>query len=166
MSTQKVLVPIDGSELSLQILPYVMRFLNPAANELTLLYVASEPHHYAMQRIGDDDLSVYVDQAEIALEAEFYAEMLPQIRKLESAGFRVTTAVRFGKPIEEIDKYMQANNIDLVAMTTHGRTGLRRLRYGSVAEYILHHSTVPVLLYHVFAADQTPVEHRLEMAVA
>lgn len=166
MSTRKVLIPIDGSELSLQIIPYLMRFLNPAANELILLYVASEPHHYAIQRIGDDDLSVYVDQAETALEAEFYAEMLPQIRKLENAGFQVTTAVRFGKPTEEIEQYMQTNTIDLVAMTTHGRTGLRWLRYGSVAEYILHHSTVPVMLYHVFAMDQTPVEHRLEMAVA
>jgi nucleotide-binding universal stress UspA family protein len=166
MSTKKVLVPLDGSELSLQILPYLMRFLNPATNELILFYVASEPHHYAMQRVGDDDLSVYVDQAEIALEAEFYAEMLPHIRKLESAGFRVTTAVCFGKPTEEIEKYMQTANIDLIAMTTHGRTGLRRLRYGSVAEYILHHSTVPVMLYHVFAADQTPVTHRLETAVA
>jgi nucleotide-binding universal stress UspA family protein len=47
-----------------------------------------------------------------------------------------------------IEQAIRYHHIDLVAMTTHGRTGLRRVLLGSVAEHVLRHITVPVLLLH------------------
>jgi nucleotide-binding universal stress UspA family protein len=69
------------------------------------------------------------------------------VRALQSAGFRVSTAMCFGEPANEIERYMDDEGVDLVAMTTHGRTGLVRLMLGSVAEHILRHVHVPVMLY-------------------
>ena len=67
-------------------------------------------------------------------------------RQLRKRGYEVTTAVQFGEAAERIIEYVQEREIDLVAMTTHGRTGLGRLLLGSVASEILHQLHVPILL--------------------
>lgn len=51
-----------------------------------------------------------------------------------------------GDPAEEITAFADANAVDLIAVTTHGRTGFRRLALGSVAEAVIRHSRVPVLV--------------------
>jgi len=151
MTKNKVLIPIDGSQFSLQVLNHVTRFLSPAENELILLYVAEEPGVVEVEQVGLDELTIYVDQAEASIRSSFADGMLPQVRALEKVGFTVSTNVRFGHPIDEIEKCIEAEAIDLVAMTTHGRTGLSRVMYGSVAEHVLRHATVPVLLYRTFS---------------
>jgi nucleotide-binding universal stress UspA family protein len=60
----------------------------------------------------------------------------------------VNRQVRFGSAAEEIERAIVANQVDLVAMTTHARTGLSKLLYGSIAEHLLHHAKVPILLLH------------------
>ena len=151
----KVLIPIDGSKFSLQILGYVRRFLPPSATDLTLLYVTEEPRMVAIEQPGSEDLTIYVDEAEASIRANFVDGMLPHVRALEKAGFTVSTQVRFGNPIPEIENWIKEEEIDLVAMTTHGRTGLSRMMYGSVAQHILQHATVPVLLYRTFSTDSS-----------
>jgi len=153
MPKNKVLIPIDGSQFSLQILPYVARFLRPEENELILLGVAEEPQMVAIEGPGSENLTIYVDQAEASIQANFDDEMLPYRRMLEKDGFTVSTRVRFGDPIPEIEQCIEAEAIDLVAMTTHGRTGLSRILFGSVALHVLQHATVPVLLYRIFGQD-------------
>lgn len=153
MPKNKVLIPIDGSQFSLQILPYVARFLRPEENELILLGVAEEPQMVAIEGPGSENLTIYVDQAEASIQTNFYDEMLPYTRMLEKDGFTVSTRVRFGDPIPEIEQCIEAEAIDLVAMTTHGRTGLSRILFGSVALHVLQHATVPVLLYRIFGQD-------------
>ncbi|MFN8488554.1 MAG: universal stress protein [Caldilineaceae bacterium] len=151
MTKNKVLIPIDGSQFSLQVLHHVTRFLSPAENELMLLYVAEEPGVVEVEQVGLDELTIYVDQAEASIRSGFADGVLPQVRALEKVGFTVSTDVRFGDPMAEIEKCIADEAIDLVAMTTHGRTGLSRVMYGSVAEHVLHHATVPVLLYRTFS---------------
>ena len=153
MTTNKVLIPIDGSLFSLQILRYVTRFLSPTTNQLMLLYVAEEPQMVKIEQPGSEDLTIYVDEAEAAIQTNFADEMLPCRRELEKAGFTVSTQVRFGEPIPEIERCIEEQAIDLVAMTTHGRTGLNRVIVGSVAQHILHHATVPILLYRTFGLE-------------
>ena len=158
MTKNKVLIPIDGSQFSLQILPYVTRFLKAEENELILLGVAEEPKMVEIEGPGSEDLTVYVDQAEASIRVNFADEMLPYVRMLEKDGFTVCTQVRFGDPIPEIEQCIEAEAIDLVAMTTHGRTGLRRIMFGSVALHVLQHATVPVLLYRIFGQNGNPPE--------
>jgi nucleotide-binding universal stress UspA family protein len=154
MNTKKVLIPIDGSEFSLQVLPYITQLLNPTHTELILLRVAPEPHTIELGAPDNPEMTVYADQQEAGLEMEFAREMSPQVRDLESAGFRVSTAMRFGEPARQIDQFIENHDIDMVAMTTHGRTGLPRAVFGSVAEHVLHHARVPVLLYRSLEHSQ------------
>jgi nucleotide-binding universal stress UspA family protein len=150
MSTNKVLIPVDGSDFSLQVVPQIMHFLKPGTAEFVLLHVEPEQHTVQAEEPGFEPITVYADQAETSLRAEFDHNMAPQIRMLAEAGYPASTAVRFGEPTWEIEQFIANEKVDMVAMTTHGRTGLRRAIYGSVAEHVLHHSPAPVFLYRSF----------------
>lgn len=163
MKKNDVLIPIDGAEFSLQILPYVRRFLNPTENRLILLHVEQEPEAIHIRQPGLEDLDIYVDESEAALRDCFADELLTTVRALEKMGFDVTTDVEFGKPIPKIEAYIKQKKVDLVAMTTHGRTGWNRIRHGSVAEHLLHHVAVPVLLVH--PTQEHPADEREQAGV-
>ncbi|NJN82626.1 MAG: universal stress protein [Caldilineaceae bacterium] len=60
--------------------------------------------------------------------------------------FKVTGATDVGDPADRIIKFVTDNNIDVVVMSTHGRTGLKRWFMGSVAQKVLHHASCPVLI--------------------
>jgi nucleotide-binding universal stress UspA family protein len=66
--------------------------------------------------------------------------------ELAKKGVHVRSAVRYGKPAAEILNHIGDNKVDLVAMSTHGRSGLSRLVMGSVVEEVVRHAKVPVLL--------------------
>lgn len=151
MRKNNVLIPMDGTEFSLQVLPLIQRFLNPTGNRLILLHVEKEPETIHIHRPGFEDLDIYVDQAEAALRVNFADSIYPLVQKLTAAGFEVTTDVWFGKPVHEIEAYIAHEQVDLVAMATHGRTGLGRVIFGSVAEHVSHHSKTPILLIHPVA---------------
>jgi universal stress protein A len=77
-------------------------------------------------------------------EAEGY--LAEKERRLADRGIRVSSVVRYGPPAEEILDHARTSGIDLIAMSTHGRSGLERVLLGSVAERVLRESPVPVLL--------------------
>jgi nucleotide-binding universal stress UspA family protein len=64
---------------------------------------------------------------------------------LRKKGLKVSTVVAMGNAADEIIKAAEENKVDLVAMSTHGRSGLRRLAFGSITDKVLRHSPVPVL---------------------
>ena len=72
------------------------------------------------------------------------------------ANLRLTSTVRLGKPAEEIVKLAADWPADLLVLSTHGRTGLRHLLLGSVAEKVLRHTTCPVLVLHKHEHDFAP----------
>ncbi|MBX3011604.1 MAG: universal stress protein [Caldilineaceae bacterium] len=148
MTKNHVLIPVEQAGFSLQIIPHIRRFLNPAENQLVLFHVEPTPETIQIQGPVAEDLTIYVDESEAALRTQFADQSLMTVRALEAVGFDVTTEVAFGQPIPAIEKALKERPIDLIAMTTHGRTGLDRLLHGSVAEHILHHATVPLLLLH------------------
>ena len=67
---------------------------------------------------------------------------------LEEAGYTVSREVRFGSAPFEIERFIKESNIDVVAMTTYARKGLSKLLYGSIAEHLIHHITIPIMLLH------------------
>ncbi|MEZ4867474.1 MAG: universal stress protein [Caldilineaceae bacterium] len=153
LTKKTVLIPVEQADFSLQILPYVERFLNPTENRLILLHVEKEPDVVHIDRPGFTDLDIYVDQSEAAWRTNFLDDLLPTVRALEKLGFEVQTDVQFGTPVHELEYYIKHRQVDLVAMTTHGRSPLGRVIFGSVAEHILHDINVPILLFH--PADKT-----------
>jgi nucleotide-binding universal stress UspA family protein len=74
--------------------------------------------------------------------------LLPEVQALEQAGYRVSVMIQCGDPTQTIVEVAAREAVDLVAMATHGRAGLRRLVLGSVTEAVLRELTVPVLLVH------------------
>ena len=86
-------------------------------------------------------------QIHVTEEAEGYLEKIRE--KLEAEGIRTETTVRYGFPAEEILAHINRGGVDLLAMTTHGRTGPARMVMGSVAEQVVRHSDIPVLLFRV-----------------
>jgi nucleotide-binding universal stress UspA family protein len=77
-------------------------------------------------------------------DAEEY--LAPLAVELRNKGLRATIQVRRGEPDEEIVRVAKETGADLIAMSTHGRSGLGRLLFGSVAEAVLRHADVPVFL--------------------
>jgi nucleotide-binding universal stress UspA family protein len=94
---------------------------------------------------------VIEDVAKLRAEAgEYLASIAADLR---AKGVSVTTAVRRGEPVAEILAGAREVDADLIAMTTHGRSGLSRLLFGSVAAAVLSHAEIPVFLMRQTAAQ-------------
>src|SRR5204863_436422 len=86
--------------------------------------------------------------------------------RLNTEGFRVDAHVKLGEPAALILETVRELHADLIAMTTHGRTGLGRLVFGSVAEEVLRGTSVPVFLVRVSEAAAADAAQRWAMELA
>lgn len=161
---RNILIPLDGSEFSAQIMATVKNFLSPQTDALILYRVGSvtEGHVGLPPRPGGGgmDVPLYDSARDIELEMhpifasqEADAHRSALIDELESlaqslreAGYTVKVEAELGNPAESIIERARGEDIALVAMTTHGRSGISRLLFGSVAEQVVRHVDVPVLL--------------------
>ena len=161
---QGVLVPLDGSGACERIVQPILDHLSPLTHHLLLLRVRSpsefaaatvpEARHgeeleprfptmaQAIRSLGVTEIPMDEEAANARVEQELY----PTRRRLESAGFKVETLVTIGDAAKEIERIVAQREISLIAMTTHGRSGLPRLLMGSVAEHVVRHVQAPVLL--------------------
>lgn len=147
MSKNRVLILLDGSKFREQILPYVLRFLRPEDTHLILTRVADPPQSvYYVE--GPIFVSVDDTQSEATLSNQLREELLTTKQMLEEAGYTVSREVRFGSAPFEIERFIKEANIDMVAMTTYARTGFSKLLYGSIAEHLIHHVSIPIMLLH------------------
>jgi len=121
---QRVVVPLDGSPVAEGILPFILEIAAPLDLAVVLLRVEDVPASMA--------------------EAEVY--LAGVAGRLRARGVRVETLVRGGEAAGEILAGARAAGADLIAMTTHGRTGLGRLLFGSIAEAVLRRADIPVFL--------------------
>jgi nucleotide-binding universal stress UspA family protein len=138
---KRALVPLDGSMAAESTIPFILQVAGPLDLDVTLLNVVVPRPSAAVVEAGP----VVVDNTEkLAAEAEGY--LIPLARELRANGVRVTTAVRRGEPVAEILAGVGEAHADMIIMTTHGRTGLGRLLFGSVAEGVLRQADVPVFM--------------------
>ncbi len=139
---KRILVPLDGSELAEQVLPHVTELAQCTGAEIILLRVASLPVYDYL--VPEPRWSNEIRQA-AEQEALRYLERVS--RGLRERGLTVKTSETTEGPVHEIilDLAHQLN-VDLIAMSTHGRGGLARLVMGSVADQVIRHVTIPVLL--------------------
>lgn len=150
---RRVLVPLDGSRLAEGILPFILEIAGPLDVEVVLLRVVTP----MPPSVIEASPHVEIDDVEARL-AEAGAYLAPLARSLGERGVRASTMVRRGEPAREILAGAREAGADLIAMTTHGRSGLGRLLFGSVAEAVLRHAEVPVFLMKL---TQAQVEARL-----
>ena len=163
MERRTILVPIDGSDFGRQIFPILAGLIDPATSELVLLRVGEDvtgmvgtPRATGFDsRLLDYDTAadaeqaahpIYANQERASAVADFITEMQAQTRALEEAGFTVTHEVRFGDRGEQIVQYINNHHVDLIAMTTHWRTGINRILFGNTVQYIVPRVSVPMLM--------------------
>ncbi len=168
MIKNTVVIPLDGSDYSVRILSAVQKFLPPEQNRLILLRICKDsqgliPAPMVASTIDtktegyashQDALRarhpIFATQVQESQRAEVIAELQDTLHGLETMGYETKLEVTFGDPAEEIVNFATLTHVDLVAMTTHGRTGLSKMLFGNVAEYLIRHANVPVLLLRPF----------------
>ena len=138
---KKVLVALDGSMPSEAMLRFVLEIAGPLDMTVLLLRVV-EPLTPVMT--PDVYTAPYEDVEERRRDAEEY--LAPIAAALRARGVATAWAVRRGRPADEILAAAEESGVDMIAMATHGRTGLGRLLFGSVAEAVLRRASVPVFL--------------------
>lgn len=137
-----ILVPLDGSKRSEAILPHVEELARRYAARVIFLQVV-EPvlmytDRYGLVTVADEDTKQLADEAAayIAAQAAAFVE-----KGIEAVGKSV-----YGRVVETIIQTAEAENVDLIALASHGRTGLPQVFYGSIAAGVLHRIDRPLLL--------------------
>lgn len=145
---QRILVPLDGSALSEAALPWAEVLAERTGATLILLRAA------VVRGLLTNDLL----QAEVQAvrEAEAYVERMAE--PLRARGRSVEVAVPYGEPGEAIVEASTWRLADAIVMATHGRSGLGRWVYGSVADHVLRRATVPVFLVRAGLASPARAE--------
>jgi nucleotide-binding universal stress UspA family protein len=146
---EKILVCLDGSKLAEQILPYAAEEALHFQGKLFLFQVVPEPVAFSPGLPGAASVPVQTDimlaEAKKALdEARDYLEEIA--KPLRKKGIQVETVSILGRAGEAILSYAGSNNVNLITIATHGHSGLRRGVFGSVADYVLRESGLPMLV--------------------
>ncbi|GAB4158078.1 MAG: universal stress protein [Candidatus Promineifilaceae bacterium] len=140
-----ILVPLDGSKLAETALPVALEVAQKFNSEITLLRVVLPPH-VVTHTAGAAYASLITGLREIAFEeAESYLKA--QQNALRQQGHRVHSKIADGEPVADIILDVAENMpVDLIVMCTHGRSGISRWVFGSVADRILRQAAMPILL--------------------
>lgn len=142
---QHVIVPLDGSELAECVLPHAEAIAGGSSNtRVTFIRVVPPLHLYGgvessfspeeRQRLEADSMDVARD----------YLDRL--VKQLTEAGITAQSEVLYGDVIDKLTDYANKNEADLIIIATHGRSGVSRWVWGSVADRILRSSCIPVLM--------------------
>jgi nucleotide-binding universal stress UspA family protein len=148
---KRTLVTLDGSPVAEAILPFITEIAGPLDMEVVLLRVVLP----IAPQIVEGTRHVVLEDVEGRL-AEAREYLAPLAAALSARGVRVRTEVRRGDPVSEIAEAAAEVGADLIAMTTHGRSGLGRLLFGSVAEAVLRQSDIPVFLMRFTKSSVRP----------
>jgi nucleotide-binding universal stress UspA family protein len=139
MEIRRILAPTDFSEPSKQAIAYAFELAQTSEAKLVLLHVV-EPVDYPM-RSYPHLVTTMMDYLERQAHLDL-AQMLPEAQDVK---VEVVRRVVRGIPYRTIVEVAEAENVDLIVMATHGRTGLSHLVMGSVAERVVRTAPCPVL---------------------
>ena len=141
---KRILVCLDGSALSEQIIPYVTETALRFNSNVTLLEVTNPPTAVVEPLLGYYHATPLDKLQRDENEATTYLDRIAA--RLRKKGIEVTCVTIFGSPGESIVTYADKHRMSLIALCTHGHKGLGRLVFGSVAEFVLRHSKIPILV--------------------
>jgi nucleotide-binding universal stress UspA family protein len=139
MLYQKILVPLDGSDLAEKALTYA-KTVSKLKNSEVILFAISITNEGGRR---DRLLKSYLDIS---------------AKSLESQGVKVSTDVAYGEAAEEIIEYSEKNKIDLIIISTHGYSGIKRWMLGSTTQKVLYSTCTPILLIKSKAPEISKAE--------
>ena len=145
---QKILVPLDGSKLAESALPCAEELAQGCkTEEVVLVSVTERKQGYRAIEDSGQPLGERLIPEAVGKKERQVQRYLDRIaKKLEAKGFKVQTMVLMGKPAEEITLFAKYHEIDMIIMSSHGRSGPSRWTHGSVADRVFRASNVPVLM--------------------
>ena len=138
-AVRRVLVPIDFSDASVAALRHAKEIALTYGAEIDLLHVVDTPTYASAYDLE----SISFPTAEVLERTE---EQLGDLAREEVGYEHVMVSSEVGSPSRTILDYVDAQEVDLVVIATHGRTGLDRLLLGSVTERVLRQSPTPVFV--------------------
>ena len=138
---KKILVPLDGSETSEAILPEIEKLVSAFGASISLLHVVSIP---ILPGSMEPVIQYQTISEALIKEGEGYLRTIE--KRLKDKGFTVESHLQQGNEAQLILEHCDRKDIDLIAMSTHGRSGVSRWLLGSVAEKVIRHATKPILL--------------------
>jgi nucleotide-binding universal stress UspA family protein len=142
LTIHTVLVPTDFSDCSQQAVDYAVQLANTPEATIHLLNVIEPvvyPTDIGIAQVGLADL-----EQELQNSAE--EELAKMKKELEEKGLKVVTAVRHGRASQCTVEYAKTNDIDIISIGTHGRSGFEHFLFGSTTERVLRQAPCPVLV--------------------
>jgi nucleotide-binding universal stress UspA family protein len=146
---EKILIPLDGSKVGEAALPIIEQIVSKLAAgsklEVILIGVITLLRHWVV--VGEASAPVSYTEEELKIIKDRVMNYLEKAGEgLSNKSITVRTIVTSGNASDEILKAADQNKVDLIAMSTHGRSGLRRLAFGSITDKVMHGSRIPVLM--------------------
>jgi nucleotide-binding universal stress UspA family protein len=139
---KRILVPLDGSELAERALPYVEELASHLGSEVILVNVRGPA-----ENTDNPEHRVYLDNKVARTEQNIKSSpAIPSGEKVKVESAIIGSSGLLNHPAEEILNYAEKENISLIVMATHGRSGIKRWVLGSTADKVARASKCPVLL--------------------
>lgn len=138
---RKIVIPLDGSRFAERVLAHISRLGTPNSAELLLVRVIESSRYYSY--VSPDAVHIF-DFTQWRKEAEAYLKRVAG--ELRALGYKVNTLVTDGDVATTICEVASAQDAGLIAMTTHGRSGVQRWLMGSVADRIIRTTSLPIYL--------------------
>lgn len=139
-----ILVPLDGSPLAEEVLPHVKALVKIGeGGRVTILRVVL--HDYGLVSLNPN-LADRLNEHMAANDAEAAAYIEGMAQRLGAEGLAVEPHLIQGQPADAIVDYAEQHGVDLIAMASHGRGGIGRWLLGSVAQKVIHSTSIPTLV--------------------
>lgn len=151
----RILTPLDGSEVSEQVLPFARSLAEGLSLPMTLLY-AIEPELLTMPRTLNPSLHMRDMAARRLEQVRAYTDPLSE--QLRDDGLTVNIETPQSEPVGAIVEEAGKDTGTLITMSSHGRSGLARWWMGSVTDKVLHLTNNPLLVIHAASGQQTAPE--------
>ena len=151
---EKIVVPLDGSKLAECVLPHVEELAKSCNTKEVILVTVTERiiGHTRVARFAqpigplpsEPVLKIPVAIGKKQREGQRYLNRIA--KGLQKKGIKVRVEVLLGNPAEEITSFAEHDSADLIVIASHGRSGLSRWAYGSVADKVFRASCAPILM--------------------
>jgi nucleotide-binding universal stress UspA family protein len=138
---KKILFPIDFAENYDTLLPWVSTFVEKFGAALYVVFVTQDLTGYTSFYVPHGNIKSFQDEALEAAKKRMAAAVSDHFKKFSS----LETRVLMGKPAEKILELVKNEQIDLIVMGAHGRKGLERVFFGSVADRVVTEAPCPVV---------------------
>ena len=142
----KILFPVDLSESSEKIVPYVQTVAEKFNSKIHILFAARVFDYFTSIYVPHPSINKFEKEVIDGAEKRLYEFVDEHFSKLPNT----KTAVVAGDAADKIIEYIEDQRIDLVIMGTHGRKGMDKIIFGSVAERVLKNSPVPVMVVNPY----------------